>query len=223
MKRFKGVLAIVVCLSMIISLSFSTSAKVLAKFDGNSEWSFTPAPDPEGENQPTILTADGVTIASNVQMQYNLLVGEYDFSNGNPTELSITYSIATTQADLTASGEVNLYMVIGDDPTLSSRWWAGPYVIHSTNGEYEEQTWAFAPGGDLEWPTGVQKIWLHDSNVRTIDVKSLSILDDSAEPTAPASSESPSTSDSSSVFILLAVVLGSIALITISKRRAQLN
>lgn len=232
MKRFKGVLAIVVCLSVIISLSFSTSAKVLAKFDGATTWEFVPAPDPDGENQPTILTAGGVTIASNLQMQYNLFVGEYDFSNGNPTELSLTYAIGTTQADLDSSQEINLYMVIGEDPTLSTRWWSGPFVIHSTGGAdvFEEQTWAFAPGGDLEWPTGVQKIWLHDSNVRTINVKSLSMLDDAAEPTSTASSsassstsESPTTSDTSSVATIIVVALCAVAIVTIMNRRKLFN
>ena len=87
-----------------------------------------------------------------------------------------------------------MYIVIGDDPMAADRWWAGPYDIHSTIDWdlYEEQTWDFEPGTGLEWPTGKQKIWVHNSNVGGINLQSVTFSNEEPEETTE---ENPGDTD----------------------------
>ncbi len=216
MKKVKTLVALGACLSMVFCLSFSASAKTLAHFEANENWTFVSGVT-DKEDMPSIGTSeDGVTSTQYFSMQDSVCVGEYDFSNGNPTKLTFSYAIGSPQSEM--GDWIHMYIVIGDDPMAADRWWAGPYDIHSTIDWdlYEEQTWDFEPGTGLEWPTGKQKIWVHNSNVGGINLQSVTFSNEEPEEStngtenegsSTTANSNPSTGEKSLVLGMLSLAL----------------
>lgn len=143
----------------------------LAAFYANDSWYFSCADKDVQNPEPSIeVDENGNSYTKNFHMQYNVYLGEFDFSEGTPTQLKITYSAGYNVSPNWAQ----IYLVLGENEnSIPTRWWAGPWNITSTGTwkYYRTLTVNVSPGGSLQWPKGRVKVWLHNSRVGMPNVK----------------------------------------------------